>query len=254
MKSFLQEPAAQKLPDASEAWIDKKHYYRQFLHGYYQFDCTVEKGVVRSAKFYIPEGSIYNQPTVFIGIPSGWNSWDFMVKSGWKALSDGYGLYLVLMEPDENGWKNGKADIKYLDEFMNDLALRPMFCSFQANFYVAAYGDCADVAGAQSRRNPRAYAAAALIGTKGMPEAEAAELSSTGSRTPGVLLSQVQWPIWLVYEEENEDTKRQVSYYREANHSAEKSEKLCGVERWKPEKGGTLDEHWCADVNADCRQ
>lgn len=80
---------------ASLVTIDRKNYYRQFLHGYYQFDCAVSESVTRSAKFYIPEGSIYNQPTVFIGIPGGRNPWDFMVESGWKELSDYYGLYLV---------------------------------------------------------------------------------------------------------------------------------------------------------------
>ena len=31
MRSYLMEPVAQKLPDAAEATIDRKHYYRQFL-------------------------------------------------------------------------------------------------------------------------------------------------------------------------------------------------------------------------------
>ena len=56
MKSYLQEPEAQRLPDATEATINRSHYYRQFLHGYYQFDCVVTKEVTRSTKFYIPEG------------------------------------------------------------------------------------------------------------------------------------------------------------------------------------------------------
>ena len=60
MRIYLEEPVAQKLPDAAEVTIDRNHYYRQFLHGYYQFDCVVSKEIIRSAKFYIPEGSIYN--------------------------------------------------------------------------------------------------------------------------------------------------------------------------------------------------
>ena len=142
MRSYLQEPVAQALPDASLVTIDKQHYYRQFLHGYYQFDCGVGEGVTRSSKFYIPEGSVYNQPTVFIGVPGGSNPWEFMVDSGWKELSDQYGLYLVLMEAkDEKGWNNDKEDLDYLNALNNDLAVRPMFCSFQANFYAVAYGD-----------------------------------------------------------------------------------------------------------------
>ena len=128
MKSYLQEPVAQALPDASLVTIDRKNYYRQFLHGYYQFDCAVSGAVTRSAKFYIPEGSVYNQPTVFIGIPGGRNPWDFMVESGWKELSDYYGLYLVLMEAGDGGvWRNDQADMDYLNALNNDLAVRPLF-------------------------------------------------------------------------------------------------------------------------------
>ena len=252
MRSYLMEPVAQKLPDAAEATIDRKHYYRQFLHGYYQFDCVVTREVTRSAKFYIPEGSIYNQPTVFIGIPGDRNPWEFMVESGWKALSDQYGLYLVLMEAaDESGWKNDEADLAYLNALNNDLALRPMFCSFQPNFYAVAYGDAADAIGKQSRKAPRAYAAVALIGTSGLDSAEAEELTSTETRVSGVMYAEVQWPVWLVYEEQNEDTERIVSYYKHADHSQEKGVKEKFGITWLPQAGGSEDEHWCAKVIAD---
>lgn len=199
MKSYLQEPEAQRLPDATEATINRSHYYRQFLHGYYQFDCVVEKDVTRSTKFYIPEGSIYNQPTIFLGVPGGKNSWDFLVESGWKALADEYGLYLVLMEAsDETGWKGDQADEAYLNALNNDISLRPMFCSFQPNFYAVAYGDSADVVARQSRKSPRAYAAVALIGTSGMTEEEETMLSETESRVPGVTFSAIQTPVWIV--------------------------------------------------------
>ncbi|MGL5436855.1 MAG: alpha/beta hydrolase family esterase [Lachnospiraceae bacterium] len=254
MKSYLQEPVAQRLPDASEVTIDRKHYYRQFLHGYYQFDCVVSEEMTRSAKFYIPEGSVYNQPTVFIGVPGGANPWQFMVSSGWKGLSDEYGLSLVLMEArDDAGWRNDDADLDYLNALNNDLAVRPMFCSFQANFYVAAYGDAADPVGVQSRKMPRAYAAAALLGTTGMTAEEAELLKTTPTRVEGVCYSEVQWPVWLGLAKKDEAAERAIAYYRHANHSqvskiADKTKRI-----WLPEQGGTVDEHWCAKVVADFR-
>ncbi|MBS5283516.1 MAG: acetylxylan esterase [Clostridiales bacterium] len=254
MRSFLQEPEAQRLPDASEAYIDRKHYYRQFLHGYYQFDCVVSESTVRSAKFYIPEGSVYNQPTVFVGVPGGYNPWEFMVQSRWKQLADQYGLYLVLMEAaDENGWCRREEDLAYLDALNNDIALRPMFCSFQASFYTAAYGDAADAVGAHSRRNPRAYSGTALIGTKGMSEEECRWLEETGSRVEGVSLSQIQHPVWLVYSEENEAVRRELSYYKRANHALAEAKEEKGRTTWLPEKGGSIDEHWCAKTAAEVR-
>lgn len=251
MRSYLQEPVAQTLPDAAEVTIDRAHYYRQVLHGYYQFNCVVSKDVTRGAKFYIPEGSIYNQPTVFIGVPSGQNSWECLVSSGWKALADEYGLYIVLMEPTENGWQNDDADQAYLRELSNDLALRPMFCSFQANFYAVAYGDSADVVAAQCRQAARAYAAAAFIGTAGLSEAEVLRMQETDSRVPGIKLADVQWPVWLTYAAASDDTERQVSYYRHANHSQAAGTTEGSKTVWLPEEGGTLDEEWCAKVITD---
>ena len=241
MRSYLQEPVAQALPDASLVTIDKQHYYRQFLHGYYQFDCGVGEGVIRSSKFYIPEGSVYNQPTVFIGVPGGSNPWEFMVDSGWKELSDQYGLYLVLMEAkDEKGWNNDKEDLDYLNALNNDLAVRPMFCSFQANFYAVAYGDCADAVGAQSRMMPRAYAALALLGTKGMTEEEVRTLQASPSRVEGISLSEVQWPVWLGFAGKDEAARRMIGYYRHSNHSMESPVEDGSRMIWHPQKGGTV--------------
>ncbi len=252
MRSYLQEPAARKLPDASEVTIDRQHYYRQFLHGYYQFDCVVNPEVTRSAKFYIPEGSVYNQPTIFIGVPGRENPWEFMVNSGWKGLSDDYGLYLVLMEAkDENGWINDEADRDYLNALNNDLSLRPMFCSFQPNFYAAAYGDAADTVGAQSRMAPRAYAAVALLGTGGMTSEEAERLSKTPTRVENVCCNEVQWPVWLCFMEKNEASGRMMDYYRKSNHSQSESTEDGTTMIWRPQTGGTVDEHWCAKVVAD---
>lgn len=252
MKSYLQEPVAQKLPDASTAYIDRQHYYRQFLHGYYQFNCVVSQNVMRSTKFYIPEGSIYNQPTIFIGVPGGENSWEFIVKSGWKELADYYGLYLVIMEArNQTGWQKDEYDLAYLNELNNDVSLRPMFCSFQANFYAVAYGDAADVIGMQSRNNPRAYAAVALLGTSGISEDEVNRLQKTASRVEGVNLSNVQWPVWLGFTEESDSVKREIAYYRYSNHSALEGNESGSKTTWFPEKGGTVDEHWCAKVIAD---
>ena len=61
---------AQTLPEADKLTVDPMHYYRQVLHGYYNFNCYVSEGVTRTAKFYIPEGSVYNQPTIFLAVPA----------------------------------------------------------------------------------------------------------------------------------------------------------------------------------------
>lgn len=89
---------AKTLPDAADITVDLDDYYGQKIEGYYNFDCVVSRGedgelgtaddVVRTAKFYIPAGTVFNQPTVFVGVPGGADTYDFLVSSGWKDLAD----------------------------------------------------------------------------------------------------------------------------------------------------------------------
>ena len=146
---------AQALPDVESLTIDPEHYYRQVLHGYYQFDCVVQEGVTRSAKFYIPENTVFNQPTVFVAVPDGEESWEFLVKSGWKQMADERHLCIVLMEPENGAWKDEEADMAYIAALNEDVSFRPFFCAFSSNFYGVAYGTAADTLGKQARRSPK---------------------------------------------------------------------------------------------------
>lgn len=242
---------AQALPDPEKLTIDPDHYYRQVLCGYYQFDCEVEEGTVRSAKFYIPENTVFNQPTVFLGVPDGEDSWEFLVKSGWKQTADEKGLSMVLMEPENGVWGNPEKEAAYMTALNEDVNFRPFFCAFSSNFYGVAYGEAADILARQSRRAPKCWAGIALLGASGMTESEQRELETAETKVPGVTYSQVQMPVWIAAETESEDLERMLAFYRRADHS-KKGEKA-GATRtvWRPEEGGTVDEHWCATVVFD---
>ena len=245
---------AQALPDAESLTIDPDNYYRQVLHGYYQFDCVVEEGTVRSAKFYIPENTVFNQPTVFVAVPDGEESWDFLVKSGWKQMADERQICVVLMEPENGCWENGEKDIAYITALNEDVSFRPFFCAFSSNFYGAAYGKAADVLGKQSRMYPKCWAGLALLGGTGMTEEEVRFLETKETKVPGVTYSQVQMPVWIAAPEKEEPVDRELAFYRNGDHSRNGSTEEDGREIWDPEEGGTPDEHWCARVVFDRRE
>lgn len=231
---------AKRLPDAGSLAIDRNHYYRQVLHGYYHFDCVMGGGSVRGAKFYIPENSVYNQPTVFVAVPDETETYEFLETSGWKRMADERGLYLVAMEPDGR-WGTAEEECNYISTLNGYVKYRPLFCAFSASFYGVAYGRAADLLGQQARRAPGVWAGIALLGTTGMTEDEKLWLDSTETKVPGVTLSRVQMPVWIVAKNWNEDVRRLVRYYRSANHSGEEME----------QKGGILNELWCARVMAE---
>ena len=126
---------AQSLPDAASLTVDPKHYYRQVLHGYYNFNCVVSEGVTRTAKFYVPEGSVYNQPTVFLMVPAQYETSEFLQDSGWKDLADQMGLYIVLMEAENGAWGEDEKEIAYITALNEDVNFRPLFCAFSSKFF-----------------------------------------------------------------------------------------------------------------------
>lgn len=244
---------AQALPNPESLTIDPEHYYRQVICGYYQFDCAVKENVTRSAKFYIPENTVFNQPTIFVAVPDGEDSWEFLVKSGWKQMADEKSLSIVVMEPENGAWGDEEAEIEYITALNEDVSFRPFFCAFPSNFYGVAYGAAADILAKQTRRFPKCWAGAAILGSRGMTKEEKEWLEEKPTKVPGVTCSQVQMPVWIAAPERSETVERELSYYKTANHSGE--ECACPADGsstvWLPKKGGTVDEHWCAKVVFD---
>ena len=241
------------LPDADSLAIDREDYYGQALNGYYDFSCHVSKDKVRSAKFYIPEGSIRNQPTIFIGVPAFFSTDAFIIQSGWKALADELHFYLIMMEAENGRWSDDESEFLYINALREDVNYRPFFSAFSSEFYVFAYGETASIIGRQSRLYPRSWAGVALIGRSGMEDDEDSMLRTSMTAVPGVPYSNVQMPIWLSSPIHDDQFCREAAYYREANHSSDTSEKRNGCIIWKPAEGGTIDEHWCAVTAIDSR-
>lgn len=242
---------AKQLPDSDSLVVDPKDYYRQVLFGYYNFDCFVKEGVIRTAKFYIPDGTVYNQPTIFITIPDGEETYDFLVKSGWKEMADKKKFHIVMMEPKDGKWGDAEEEAEYITALNTDVSFRPFFCAFPGNFYGFGYGNAADILAKQARRFVRCWAGIALIGSKGMEEAEKDMLSKLETKVPGVSAAMVQMAAWICSENDDEAVEREISYYRNANHSKAEPEVKTGVKVWSPMEGGSVDEHWCSKVAYD---
>ena len=216
------EPA-QELPDAEDMVIDYDDYYGQVLHGYYNYDCYVSEGVYRTAKFYIPENTVYNQPTVFIMIPGGEDTWEFFVNSGWKDACDEFVFHAVLVEPAEEGGQWGDIDdeIAYLSALRDDVSYRPFFVSFSSNFYAIAYGDSADVLMKHAMKHPNEFTSVTAVGITGIEPEFLEELKTTPSKEEGKFLSDIPVPVFMVAEEKTEDIEALIEYWKHANGSSD---------------------------------
>ncbi|MGI6699554.1 MAG: alpha/beta hydrolase family esterase [Christensenellales bacterium] len=209
---------AQELPDAEDMIINYDDYYGQVIQGYYNFDCLVSEGLYRTAKFYIPENTVYNQPTVFIMVPAGVNTYGFLVESGWKDAADKFVFHVVLMETDESGvWGNIDDEIAYLSALRDDVSYRPFFVSFSSNFYAIAYDNAADVLMKHAMRNPNQWTSVTAVGVTGMDKAYIEELKATPSKEAGKNLNDIPVPVFMVAEERTPEVENLIEYWKEAN-------------------------------------
>ena len=249
---------AKTLPTAESITIDLDDYYGQKIEGYYNYDCIVNLGadgaeateddVVRTAKFYVPAGSVFNQPTVFVGVPNGVDTWEFLVESGWKDLADEKKLYIIMMEPKDGVWGDEADEIAYIGALNEDVSYRPFFCTFSSNFYGIAYGEAADLLQKHSVNNPKAWGSIAVVGASGMTTEQMAALEAAPSRVPGVTLAQAMTPVWVVAEEKTEAIENMLTFYKNANHAEAQADATADYadEVYQPMAGGTVDDHWCA--------
>lgn len=243
---------AKELPKAEDITVDLDDYYGQKIEGYYNFNCYVSETVTRTAKFYVPANTVFNQPTVLIGVPNDVDTWDFLVDSGWKDLADDKGLHIVLMEPVDGKWGNAEDEVAYINALNEDVSFRPFFCAFSSNFYGVGYGEAADLLQQHSVNKPKSWASIALLGASGMTAEQVTALEGTASKVPGVSLAEAQTPVWIVAKEKSDDITRLVDFYKSSNHSnAKKSSDTYASEVYLPKDGGTIDDPWCANVVYD---
>lgn len=247
------------LPRAEDMVLTLDDYTGQMIEGYYNFTCPVSEGVNRSAKFYIPANTVYNQPTVFIAVPNDVDTWDFFVQSGWKALADKEVFHVVLMEPANGKWGNTADEVAYIDALVDDVGKRPFFCSFESNFYAVGYGEAADILQNHSVDNPKRWAGIAVLGASGLSADKVKELQSTPSKVKTVMKSEVQTPVWITAASKTADVSRMIDFYKSANHSKDSKDSASkyATEVYLPKtqsgKDVNVDETWCANVVFDAK-
>ncbi len=247
----MNEMEIKQLPLADELKIDKIKYYNQKIQGYYNFNCRVSDALVRTAKFYIPKDSRFNQPTIFILVPEETNTYQFLVDSCWMELADREKINIVLLEPDpSNKWGKFDTEVKYIYSMVEDVSLRPFFCAYAPSFYAIAYGESADLLGYYSRRYPKSWAGIGLIGTSGVDDNEIEALSKLPSAVPHIMLNEVQMPIWIAASDESKDISNLLKYYKKANKIVRKRIED-GKTVYISGDGGSIDEHWCSKVVFD---
>ena len=93
--------------------------------GYYVEQVTVN-GVARTTKVYIPERMPIRGYFTIVSVPDGWNTEDFLVRSGWIDIANERAEGLFILEPDQSTgqWGDVAVESAYITEALEVMEAR----------------------------------------------------------------------------------------------------------------------------------
>jgi hypothetical protein len=258
----VQQPFHDALKDGSGNLTD---YYRVVYSGYFDLPLAINSSTNTQSpngeemdcdlRMYIPEGSRYSQPSVFLMVPSGVDPCQFMVDSGWKKTADDNKITVFLLMPPLDrgfgdtitGWGSWDSytDAQaqaYIKAAVDTAGQRPGIQTVSYCYYGVAYGDAAPYMTQYVMENPTAMAGAFIIGDPGDKTDLMAALRTTASREEGVMISEIAVPFGVVAPAESNTTSAIVDYFKAANQTVGTAAEKDGFTFYAP------------DENADTRQ
>lgn len=195
--------------------------------GYYVQEFAVAD-VTRTAKVYIPEGTPIRSYFTVISVPDGWNTEDFLVKSGWKEVADERkeGLFVLEPDPQTGKWGTVLEETVYIKAALAQLEARK-FYSTHGVHYIAGYGSGGTALQNYVANQPLHVISAVFINTQDLDNLDAIgvqEFVFTPRSTPAGLdprftsipYNEIPVPVWFV----NKDASavaNLIEYWKYAN-------------------------------------
>ena len=185
-------------------------------------------GVARTTKVYIPHGTPIRSYFTIMSVPDGWNTEDFLVKSGWIDIANEHEEGLFILEPDQSTgkWGSVAAESVYITAALNVMEAR-RFYSTHGIHYIAGYGSGGTALENYVANNPLSVISAVFIDTSDLNNLGAIGAqkftftpmySGTGMdpRFTFVPYSEVPVPVWFVNQKASNVTNL-LAYWKNAN-------------------------------------
>lgn len=192
--------------------------------GYFYGELPVD-GTARVWKEYFPKGYELQTYQVILTVPEGWDTEDFLIRSGWIGVANDNSLSLFIMEPLNQTWGSVAGEAAYVKAAF---AKRTGAC-IPGSSYVAGY----DRGGSALQKhimdgNAISVAGAAFINASDIDSAFLAGLDrSTYVIRPkplvdsGVKYSEVPVPVWIIDTDPAAgNTLNVINYWKRANEYA----------------------------------
>ncbi len=199
--------------------LDPKNAYDPMFKGMYE-DKVETKGKKRTFKTYIPQTVTQGDNSVYVAVPSGVDTVAFLEKSGWKEIAEKYRLYLFAFEPENKEWDtaNRTDEIAYIHAvFSRVVNVRPYYNILMGNYYFVGYGAGGTLLQQYIMANPKNCASLAIFDGSDISEQYMKETGAKKSDDPGVSLSKVKVPVWIIAQSLKGNTQKVIDYWRNAN-------------------------------------
>ena len=195
--------------------------------GYYVENVTVNDAV-RTTKVYIPDQMPIRGYFTVLSVPDGWNTEDFLVRSGWIDIANERAVGLFVLEPDQSTgqWGTVAAESAYITEALGVMEAR-RFYSTHGVHYIAGYGTGGTALQYYVANNPLTVNSAVFVDTSdlgGIDEIGDQEFAfeprftTTGMdpRFTSVPYRDVPVPVWFVNQDES-NVASLLAYWKRAN-------------------------------------
>ena len=177
--------------------------------GYYVEQVTVS-GVPRTTKVYIAPGTPIRGYFTVISVPDGWNTEDFLVRSGWIDIANARREGLFVLEPNQSTriWKSVAVESAYITAALNVMEARRFYSTHGIN-YIAGYGSGGTALQNYVANTPMSVISAVFINTSDLGNLGAIgaqqfifdpSYTAVGMdpRFTSVPYSEVPVPVWFV--------------------------------------------------------
>ena len=136
------------------------------VNGYFFQEVLVGE-VKRSAKVFIPQGMPIRGYFTVISVPDGWNTEDFLLKSGWIEVAEARkeGLFVLEPNPATGAWGDIKTEAPYIKAALAVMEGKKFYSTHGVN-YIAGYGTGGTALQDYVANNPLYVISAVFIDTK----------------------------------------------------------------------------------------
>lgn len=181
----------------------------------------------RSAILYVPREIPQGSPFVFLNVPEGEETVNFLIESGWMDAADRDSFCLFAAQPVNGHWGSAADEVEYLKTCYREEQTGRYFLP-QLSAYVVGYGEIGAELQKVVMEEPIFVAAAAFLDASALDPVWLSKHKEGnfhfGTETIDIPFAEVPVPVWICSRERNAETEAAARFWIDASRAKENGE------------------------------